>query len=209
MGEFPGPAMTRSLFLECALMDAAQTSTLASLLHAIIVISISFRILMRKPAVGVALAWMFLVAVLPAVGAGFYLLIGERRVGQRRARRIAELRADYAHLAQSIIEKGMTSVAWGRHRPEARGMDRLGMKLIGVPTVRGSSGRLLTEAEEILRAIASDIDSAQKSVLIEFYIFTAGGRADDVLEALIRAGERGVSCRVLIDAIGARRWWKG
>ncbi len=30
-----------------------------------------------------------------------------------------------------------------------------------------------------------------------------------MLEAVIRAAQRGVSCRLLIDALGARPWWKG
>ena len=46
-------------------------------------------------------------------------------------------------------------------------------------------------------------------MLIEFYIWNEGGAADEVLEALVRAGGRGVSCRVLVDAVGARPWWSG
>jgi len=46
-------------------------------------------------------------------------------------------------------------------------------------------------------------------VLIEFYIWNEGGRADEVIEALVRAGRRGISCRVLVDAVGARPWWRG
>ena len=63
--------------------------------------------------------------------------------------------------------------------------------------------------QEILEAIARDVDAAQTSVLMEFYIWNEGGRADEVLEAVIRAARRGVSCRLLIDALGARPWWKG
>ena len=44
---------------------------------------------------------------------------------------------------------------------------------------------------------------------MEFYIWNEGGAADEVFEALVRAGRRGVSCRVLVDAVGARPWWKG
>jgi cardiolipin synthase len=44
---------------------------------------------------------------------------------------------------------------------------------------------------------------------MEFYIWNEGGAADEVLEAVIRAAQRGVSCRLLIDALGARPWWKG
>ena len=186
-----------------------QLSTLLSIAHATIVILISVRVIMRRPANGVALAWLFLVAVLPFAGAVIYLLVGERRVGLRRARRIAALRSDYARLAEHMIGNGLTKVEWDRHRPEARGMDRLGMTMAGAPTVAGSEGRLYSASEQILGAIAADVDRARKSILMEFYIWNEGGAADEVLEALIRAAKRGVSCRVLVDALGARPWWRG
>jgi cardiolipin synthase len=186
-----------------------QLPALLTIAHATIVILISIRVIMRRPANGVALAWLFLVAILPFAGAMIYLLVGERRVGLRRARRIATLRSNYAILAQRIIGKGLTNVEWERHRPEARGMDRLGTKIVGVPTVAGSDGHLYSTSDQILRAIADDVDHARKSVLMEFYIWNQGGAADEVLEALIRASQRGVSCRVLVDALGARPWWKG
>jgi cardiolipin synthase A/B len=166
-------------------------------------------VIMRRPRAGVALAWMFLVGFLPLVGAVFYLLIGERRVGLRRARRIAAIRSDYAKLAQHVIDRGLTQVPWDKHRPEARGMDRLGTRLIGIPTVAGSMARFHADSESILLAIAADIDNARKSVLLESYIWNEGGAADEVLEALVRAGHRGISCRVLVDAVGARPWWRG
>ena len=190
-------------------MEADEFSLLSILIHAAVVLTISFRVIMRKPAVGVALSWLFLVAILPAAGAGFYLLVGERRVGQRRARRIAQLHTDYDRLAKAAIDEGLTDVDWSKHRPEARGMDRLGTALIGVPTVAGSTGKAFTDPQEILRTIAADVDAAEKSVLMEFYIWAEGGLADEVLEALVRAGKRGVSCRVLVDSVGGRPWWKG
>ncbi|MGO9114751.1 MAG: cardiolipin synthase [Thermoguttaceae bacterium] len=186
-----------------------QPSMLLTLAHVLVVLAISLRVIMRRPPSGVALAWMFLVAFLPLVGPVFYLLIGERRVGLRRARRIAALRSDYAMLAQRVIDQGLTQVPWDKHRPEARGMDRLGTCLVGIPTVAGSMAKFYSESEQILRAIAEDIDNAHKSVLMEFYIWNEGGAADEVFEALLRAGRRGVSCRVLVDAVGARPWWRG
>ena len=150
-----------------------------------IVLGISLRVIMRRPPSGVALAWMFLVAFVPLGGFVFYLMIGERRVGLRRARRIAALRSDYAMLAQHAIDRGLTQVSWDKHRPEARGMDRLGTCLVGMPTVAGSMAQFYSESEQILRAIAHDIDNARKSVLMEFYIWNEGGAADEVFEALV------------------------
>jgi cardiolipin synthase len=184
-------------------------TTLLTCFHVAIVLLVSLRVIMRRPPSGVALAWMFLVSFVPLVGAVFYLLIGERRVGLRRARRIAAIRSDYGKLAQRVIDGGLTRVCWDKHRPEARGMDHLGTCLVGIPTVAGSMAQFYSDSEQILRTIAQDIDKARKSVLVEFYIWSEGGAADEVLEALLRAGQRGVACRVLVDAVGALPWWKG
>ena len=180
-----------------------QFSTLLTLLHVVLVLWISFLVIMRRPPSGVALAWIILVGFLPFIGPMFYLIIGERRVGLRRARRIAAIRSDYAVLAQRIIHAGLTHVQWDKHRPEARGMDRLGASLVGVPTVAGSAAEFYSDSQQILQAIARDIDGAEKSVLMEFYIWQEGGAAEEVFEALLRAGRRGISCRVLVDAVGA------
>ena len=183
--------------------------SILALLYLVAIIWVWLRVIMRRPPTGVALAWMVLVVVLPLGGALLYVLIGERRVGQRRARRIAAIRNDYGKLASRVIGEGLTRVAWEKHRPEARGMDRLATCMIGIPTVAGSTARFFSNSEEILKAIAADVDAAQKSVLMEFYIWNEGGAADEVLEALIRAAGRGVCCRVLVDAVGARPWWQG
>ena len=182
--------------------------SILALLYLVAIIWVWLRVIMRRPPTGVALAWMVLVVVLPLVGAVLYVLIGERRVGQRRARRIAAIRNDYAKLSSRVIGEGLTRVAWEKHRPEARGMDRLATCMIGIPTVAGSTAQFFSDSEEILRAIAADVDAAQKSVLMEFYIWNEGGAADEVFDALVRAAGRGVCCRLLVDAVGARPWWR-
>jgi cardiolipin synthase len=184
-------------------------ANITALAHALIVVSITVRVIMKRPTTGVALAWLLLVAALPFAGAVLYLLIGERRIGQQRAARIAMLRTDFRKIADAAIREGLTDVDWSRHVPAARGMDRLGRKFGGAPTVRGSRFRTYNNTPEILAAIARDVDAARTSVLMEFYIWNEGGAADEVLEAVLRAARRGVSCRLLIDALGARPWWKG
>ena len=186
-----------------------HSSTAALILHAVLVFGITVRVIMKRPATGVALAWLLLVAMLPIVGAVIYFLIGERRIGRGRARGIETLRTDYRKISDAAIQKGLTDVDWSRHTVAVRGMNHLGRIMMGSPTVRGSSFQLLSDTQEILETIARDVDAAQTSLLMEFYIWNEGGRADEVLEAVIRAAKRGVSCRLLIDALGARPWWKG
>ena len=177
-------------------------------LHALIMAAISVRVIMLRPTRGVALAWLLLVAMLPFVGGLVYLLVGERRIGRRRTRGIVELRMDYRKISAAAIPTGLTEVDWPRHAPAAQGMDRLGRTLVGSTTVHGSSFKLFSDTETVLKAIARDVDGAKTSVLMEFYIWNEGGYADVVLDAVIRAARRGVHCRILIDALGARPWWK-
>ncbi len=184
-------------------------STITIVMHAVIVVAISVRVIMKRPATGVALAWLLLVAAIPFVGALIYLFIGERRIGLRRAKRIAKLRTEFKRITEMAIHEGLIDVDWSRHVPAAQGMDRLGRTMGGAPTVRGSSFRMYNDTQEILGALVSDVDAARTSVLMEFYIWNEGGAADQVLEAVIRAAKRGVSCRLLVDALGARPWWKG
>lgn len=185
-----------------------DVSLLLVLLHWAVVIGLGVRVILNRPATGVALAWLVLIAAIPALGAGLYLLIGERRIGRNRTDGIRQLRADFKATADVVIKEGVTNVDWTEHSPAAIGMNRLGKRIVHSPAVCGSELHLLSNTQSTLAAIARDIDAAKKSLLMEFYIWNQGGAADEVLEAVIRAAKRGVTCCLLIDALGARPWWK-
>ncbi|HMN84919.1 MAG TPA: cardiolipin synthase [Bauldia sp.] len=187
------PAMSLALFL----------------VHWLIIVAVGERVVVRRPDPGVALAWLFLAVLVPYVGGLAYLLIGERRVDPRRERAIRTLQRDYRTLFDRGTGIEAPAIDWLRHRPEVRGLDALGRTFVGSETVGGSAWRLYSTTAEALAAIVADIDAAKASVVMEFYIWADGGDADRVAEALVRAAGRGVSCRVLVDAIGGRPWWRG
>jgi cardiolipin synthase A/B len=178
-------------------------------IHTAVVLVIAVRVIMMRPATGVALAWLLLTAMLPILGALVYLMIGERRIGAQRERGIKKLRIDYHMIAEAETREKLTDIDWSRHGSAALGLDRLGRRIAGSPTVRGSRLEIRDDAVETLQAMVREIDQAKKSVLLEFYIWSEGGAADEVLEAIIRAARRGVVCRLLLDAIGSRPWWNG
>src|SRR6185369_7628973 len=186
-----------------------EASTLLVAMQVAVFIGIAVRVIMRRSARGVALSWLLLVAALPLAGALVYLLIGERRIGRKRSLGIETLRTDFKEIAKATIPPEFTSVNWQDLPPAAQAMDRLGRALFGGATVRGNRFELFSDTQAILAAIARDIDGASTSVLMEFYIWSEGGAADDILEAVIRAARRGVQCLLLIDGLGARPWWKG
>ena len=60
---------------------------------------------------------------------------------------------------------------------------------------------MFSDTQKMLQSIAADVDAAKTSVLMEFYIWNEGGSADEVLEAVIRAAQRGVGPRYLMGDV--------
>lgn len=144
-------------------------STITWAAHVVIVAALSVRVIMNRPAVGVALAWLLLIVAAPFGGAVIYLLIGERRIGDR-GQRYQKLRIDYRQVSEAAIRAGLLDIDWSRHVPAARAMNHMGKHFGGLPTVRGSTFQMLSDTQEILAAIVRDVDAAKTSVLMEFYI---------------------------------------
>jgi len=177
------------------------------LLHAALILAVFVRVLLRRPARGVVLAWLLLAAVLPYVGGVAYFLIGERRISRSRAERLSGTRESLRRIAAPLLP----AVARPPQPTDASGtaaLQRAAESFFGVQPLAGNGFALQADTLDTLRLIAADIDAARRSVLVEFYIWGEGGLTLEVLEALIRAAGRGVTCLVLVDAMGAGRWWK-
>jgi cardiolipin synthase len=78
---------------------------------------------------------------------------------------------------------------------------------IGIPALGGNSVELLDSTEQFLGDVTDAIRSAQRSISCEFFIWHSAGRVIEVETALIDAARRGVECRVLVDAVGSRRFF--
>ena len=62
--------------------------------------------------------------------------------------------------------------------------------------------RLLTGGVDLFAAMVEAMDAAQYEVLLETYIFDFAGSGADVAHALMRAAQRGVQVRVVVDGVG-------
>ncbi|MCL4222580.1 MAG: cardiolipin synthase [Phycisphaerales bacterium] len=181
---------------------AAFFAWLTLVVHWGIIIGLGFRIVTKRRPTGVSLAWLTFIAVVPFVGALFYLLVGElwlagfrvrraRALGEQKRARLRELRVE------SEAEIGVS-------QGPARLLDAYASHGLGVPTLAGNRVELYPEAGDAFAAMVHDIDAAKRRCLMLFYIWSCGGRTVEIGEALIRAARRGVECRVLLDAVGSR-----
>jgi cardiolipin synthase len=57
--------------------------TLMTLLHVLVIITVSVRVIKVRLSVATSLAWLLLVFFLPLVGAIAYLVLGEKRLGRK------------------------------------------------------------------------------------------------------------------------------
>jgi cardiolipin synthase len=151
-------------------------------LHIAVVAGVGVRVVLTRHAPGSSFAWLLLTAVLPGVGALVYLLIGERPIGRRRAE---FARRFFAQLPASIETLSGDERADPDSLPSpCDGLARLATRSTGMPLMARSRFELLDGAESILRSIIADVDRAQSTVEMEFYIWNAGGTADEVADAL-------------------------
>ena len=178
----------------------------AALVHLAIQVALAYRVIMQRRPTGESLAWIMVIFTFPVIGPLLYITMGELRLGRRRARRFIEL---YPPIRKWLAELPQRSlVDWSRLDPEFESLSELGQALIGVPSLRGNHVELIDSWQKVFEHLLADIDAAQRSCHLEFYIWSNGGEADKVVDALVRATERGVVCRVLIDALGSRAFLK-
>ena len=75
-----------------------------------------------------------------------------------------------------------------------------------LPPVSGNSITFLSDYDASIDALVAEIDRAQNHVHLLYFIFADDESGQKVMAALARATQRGVTCRVLLDAAGSRPW---
>ena len=166
-------------------------------------LGLSIRVIMRRLPVGVSLAWLFVVVTFPFAGAIAYLLLGELRLGVYRAARAAEMRAPFRTWLDQVH---VGDVDWTSRPYGAEALARMCQKMTGMPVTAGNRLDLIGNSADALKALVEAINEAKSSCHLEFYIWTEGGLADKVAEALMAASARGVTCRMLLDDVGSREF---
>ncbi|GGB33238.1 cardiolipin synthase A [Oceanisphaera marina] len=175
-------------------------------IHASLVLGVTFRVIMKRRPVGVSLAWLALIYAIPIVGVATYILFGEIRLGRKRADRAKAMYRPYADWINVLVAR-FPGQQFEVSEP-ARPIYELVKARLNMPMLSGNGMSLLQHPDEILAALQEDIRAARSSCYLEFYIWYAGGRADDIAFDLMAAARRGVDCRVLLDSVGSADFFR-
>lgn len=148
-----------------------------------------------------ARAWLVLIFLVPWVGLVLYAFIGRIRYPAKRL--AAEARAVSRIRAVQEEMRSLTAFQWPDMQDPAARNARLVERLGDFGPLAGNHIELLPEYQPAMERLVQDIDGAQHHVHLLFYIFAADATGQKVAAALQRAQARGVSCRVLMDAVGS------
>lgn len=164
-------------------------------------IGLVVRVIMQRRPVPSALSWIAILLLVPVVGIVLYLLIGENKLGrfrlQRHTRIVNELTRQAAQYWKGSA--GDWTDESIPYKPIATLATRVGL----IPPLRGNDIELIGDTEGFLSRLIDDIDHAESHCHILTYIWMNGPAGERVGAAMIRAVERGVTCRVLVDDVGS------
>lgn len=145
-----------------------------------------------------ARTWLLLVGFVPLVGLPLYLLLSRPWLAPARIARQAEVSAAIraAHVSVTVPDAA---------EPYAD-LVRLAWRLGDLPACPGNRIRLLPDYAPAIDDLAAGIDAAIDEVHLLYYIVAddeVGGR---ILAALRNAAQRGVRCRLLVDALASKHF---
>lgn len=175
-------------------------------IHWLVALALILRVMFSKKTVESTFAWIFIIMLVPYIGAVIYLLIGELRMGRKREARLKQIVKPYWHWISAAAER--FPVCWKDQIIRAQTLHTLATRSGSLEGLAGNS--LLTDSDcgNILNRLAAEIDTATETVFMEYYIVEDAGEGENVIAALERAVARGVKCRVLVDSVGSSHFLK-
>jgi cardiolipin synthase len=144
-----------------------------------------------------AALWVLVVLLLPAAGPVLYALFGVNRVQRRAARMRRDRLRHRAPLLPAACNPG----------PHLMPLARLVSEVVERPLAPGNAITPLVDGREAYPAMLEAIHSAQRSIALSTYIFHRDGIGADFVDALVRAKQRRVEVRVLVDDADVRFTW--
>ncbi len=184
----------------------AILTTMLVLLHWGIIFGLGLRILLIRQETGVSLAWMLLITSVPYAGGLIYLFVGELWLPRRRIKQTLASREQLQEVVERIEDRWEL---FDDQIPDlARGLNAQSNVPLGLSALGGNSLELYSDFDSCIDAMVADIDQAESAITLLYYIWESKGGIQRIEDALIRAADRGVCCRLLLDSAGSRTFLK-
>ena len=162
----------------------------------------------RTPASRVA--WVATIMLLPIGGVLAYFLLGETNIGRKRFDRLRRTEAALhtpatREAAVPVSAAPLWDLSHSINGFKAVGGNRI--TLLGDPLA--PSDEPMRNPKAAMEVLIADVEQAREHVHIAFYIWLDDHTGTRVAEAVAAAAQRGVRCRVMVDALGSRAFHDG
>ncbi len=181
-----------------------QWSFLITLLAVALSATASAHVILYKRDVRAAIGWVGLIWLSPFIGAVLYALLGVNRIRRRAGRLKAQ--PGVSALQSGVLPRLAVDARYGG-LPAGHPMRTLAQmveRITSQPLKPGNRVVPLVGGDEAYPAMLEAIETASRTVALMTYIFDDDDAGRDFVAALIRARDRGVQVKVLIDGVGAK-----
>ncbi len=180
-----------------------------AVLHLVLVLGFSIRVLLRDDmAPDARMAWIMVILLLPYAGCGLYFLLGRIDLGQRafsqHRRGLEAMRSQLAEARDAARVLGVPADLDALIDMRWRSVFRYAASINGFSPVPGNRGELMADGDQARARLLADLESARHEIHLLYYIWLDDGTGTAVAQALMRAAQRGVVCRVMVDGLGSR-----
>lgn len=163
----------------------------------------------RQPSARIA--WVAVIMLLPLLGVVAYLMLGETSIGKRRMRRLKAAEERTARpevpLTEAIPVEAISEFGFCQSINGLAPLTGNRITLIGCPEAPVNQPKL--DSDSAIADLVGTIELATEHVHICFYIWLDDENGGKVVDAVVAAAQRGVRCRVMVDALGSRVFIKG
>ncbi|MBY0522952.1 MAG: cardiolipin synthase [Gemmataceae bacterium] len=151
-----------------------------------------------------AKGWLLLIFFEPILGLLIYWVFGSAKLPAWRCERMAKLPSTFEPVTKRL--RGHPNVFHPNVPAELSQAVVLAENLGHMPILGGNAVELLSDYHGSIDRLVADIHAARNHVHLLFYIFADDKTTAPVVDALRQAAQRGVVCRVLVDAMGSRAY---
>lgn len=177
---------------------------LLTLLHVTVSVAATLHAVLHKRDSRAVIGWVGLIWMAPLTGSLAYLLLGINRIKRKAVSLNVGL--DVVDSPSELVNKEAIERArfFLDAYPGLRGQVALEKSLTGKRLLPGHQVTPLENGDEAYPAMLQAIDEARECVALLSYIFDNDRAGELFRQALLRARDRGVEVRVLIDGVGSR-----
>ena len=142
-------------------------------------------------------AWIILIAMLPAVGVACYLLFGNKRPARRMRKRL--LPQEEAHRADLAQQDDLALIKDGRARDTVKYIANTG----GFPAWTDTNTKYYPLGDYWYKDMLADLKRAEHYIFLEYFIIGEGEMWSEILDVLREKVRRGVDVRIIYDDVGS------